>query len=76
MKRTKLRYKFLKERTGENKKRCSSQRNHCVSLLKKTKKDYHNSLNKKDGSEKTFWKTVNETLSFEQDSFKGANLAC
>ena len=63
MKRTKLRYKFLKERTDENKKRCSSQRNHCVSLLKKTKKDYHNSLNKKYGSEKTFWKTVKPFLS-------------
>ena len=35
MKRTKLRHKFLKERTDENKKRY-----YCVSLLKKTKKNY------------------------------------
>ena len=32
-------------------------------MLKKTKKDYHNSLNKKDDSEKTFWKTVKSFLS-------------
>ena len=38
MKRTKLRNKFLKERTDESKKRYTLQRNHCVSLLKNTKK--------------------------------------
>ena len=48
MKRTKLRNKFLKERTDESKKRYASQRNCCVSLLKMTKKDYYNSLNEKD----------------------------
>ena len=37
IKRTKLRNTFLKERTGESKKRYISQRNYCVSLLKKTK---------------------------------------
>ena len=37
MKRTKLRNKFLKERTDESKKRYTSQRNYCVSLLKKDK---------------------------------------
>ena len=39
MKRTKLRNKFLKEGTNESKKPYTSQRNYCVSLLKKTKKD-------------------------------------
>ena len=63
MKRTKLRNKFLKERTDESKKRYTSQRNYCVSLLKKTKKNYYNSLNKKDVSDfKTFW-TVKPFLS-------------
>ena len=38
MKRTKLRNKFLKDRTEENRSRYASQRNYCVSLLKKTKK--------------------------------------
>ena len=59
MKRT----KFLKEITDESKKRYTSQRNYCVSLLKKTKKNY-SSLNEKDVSDnKTFWKTVKPFLS-------------
>ena len=40
MKRTQLRNKFLKERNDENKRKYASQRNYCVSLLRKTKKDY------------------------------------
>ena len=57
MKRTKLRNKFLKERTDESKKRYTLQRNYCVSLLKKAKKNYYDNLNEKDVSDnKTFWK--------------------
>ena len=64
MKRTNLRNKFLKERTDESKKRYTSQRNYCVSLLKKTMKNYYNSLNEKDVSDNnTFWKTVKYFLS-------------
>ena len=64
MKRTNLRNKFLKERTDESKKRYTSQRNYCVSLLKKTMKNYYNSLNEKDVSDNnTFWKTVKHFLS-------------
>ena len=55
IKRPKLCNKFLKERTDESKKRYNSQRNYCISLLKKTKKDYYNSLNEKNVSDnKTF----------------------
>ena len=35
MTRTRLRNKFLKDRSEENKKKYSKQRNYCVSLLKK-----------------------------------------
>ena len=64
MKRTKLRNKFLKESTDESKKRYTIQRNYCVSLLKKTKKNYYHSLDEKDVSDnKTFWKTVKPFLS-------------
>ena len=64
MKRTKLRHKCLKERTDESKKRYTLQRNYCVSLLEKTKKNYYDSLNEKDVSDnKTFWKTVKPFLS-------------
>ena len=47
MKRTNLRNKFLNDRTEENRNSCASQRNYCVSLLKKTKKEYFGNLNKK-----------------------------
>ena len=64
MKRTKLHNKFLKERINESKKRYTSQRNYCASLLKKSKKNYYNILNEKDVSDnKTFWKTVKPFLS-------------
>ena len=47
MKRTKLRNKFLKDRTDESRSRYASQRNYCVSLIKKTKKEYFDNSNKK-----------------------------
>ena len=63
MKKIKLDNKFLKERNGEGKARYTSQQNQCVSLLKETKKDYCNSLNKKDVSDnKAFCKTVKPYL--------------
>ena len=59
MKRTNLRNKFLNDRTEENRNSYALQRNYCVSLLKKTKKEYFGNLNKKNVCDnKTFWKTV------------------
>ena len=40
MTRTRLRNKFLKDRSEENKKKYSKQRNYCVSRLRKSKSDY------------------------------------
>ena len=37
MLRTKLRNRFLKNRSNENKANYMKQQNHCVSLLRKTK---------------------------------------
>ena len=46
------------------KERYASQRNCCLSLLKKTKKGQCNSLNEKGVSDnKNFWKTVKPFLS-------------
>ena len=42
--------------------------------VKKTKKDYYNSLDEKDVCDKSFLEN-NEIFSFGQDGFKGANLA-
>ena len=50
-------------RCDENKRKYSKQRNYCVSLLRKTKKNYYNNLNeKKITDNKTFWKTVKPFL--------------
>ena len=59
MHRTRLRSNFLRNRSDENKRKYSKQRNYCVSLLRKAKKNYYNDLNeKKITNSKTSWKTV------------------
>ena len=64
MTRTRLRSKFLKDRSEENKKKYSKQRNYCVSLLRKSKSNYFGNLNEKDiDDSKTFWKTIKPFLS-------------
>ena len=64
MKRNKLQNKFLKDGTEENRNRYASQRNCCVSLLEKTKKENFGDLNQKNVSDnKKFWKTVKPFLS-------------
>ena len=63
-KRTRLRNKFLKNRTESNRVSYNKQRNFCVSLLRKTKKDYYGNLNEKDVIDnKKFWKTVKPLFS-------------
>ena len=64
MLRTNLRNKFLKNRSNENKTNYVKQRNHCLSLLRKTKREYYSNLDeKKICDSKTFWKTVKPMLS-------------
>ena len=56
-KRTHLRNEFLKNRTESNRVCYNKQRNFCVNLLRKTKKDYYGTLNEKDVIDnETFWK--------------------
>ena len=63
-KRTGLRNKFLKNRTESNRVSYDKQRNFCVSLLRKAKKDYYGNLNEKDAIyNKNFWKTVKPLFS-------------
>ena len=62
-KRTRLRKKFLKNRT-ETKRPCYKKQNFCVNLLRKTKKDFYRNLNEKDAiDDKRFWKTVKPRFS-------------
>ena len=47
MTRSRLRNKFLKNITEENKTRYTKQRNQCVSLLRSAKKKYYGNLDEK-----------------------------
>ena len=59
MKRTRMRNKFLRERTETNRRAYNIQRNYCVSLIQKTKRDYYSNLNQEQVTDnKIFWKTV------------------
>ena len=44
MDRSRLRNRFLKTRSNEDKKAYNTQRNYCLTLVRKAKKDYHNNL--------------------------------
>ena len=48
MTRSRLRNKYLKDKTEENRLLCTQQRSKCVSLLRKTKINYYGNLNLKD----------------------------
>ena len=64
MKRTRLRNCYLKKRSEQNRLSYVKQRNYCVSLLRKTKKDYYANLNVKDIVDiKQFWRTVKSLFS-------------
>ena len=64
MLRTNFRTKFLKNRSSGNKTNYVKQRNHCASLLRKTKKEYYINLDDKQiCHSKTFWKIVKPILS-------------
>ena len=64
MNRSRLRNRFLKNKTDENKKAYNRQRNYVVSLLKKSKHEYYNNLNTKDIIDnKNFWTTVKPLFS-------------
>ena len=44
MDRTRLRHKFLRSRSIEDRNAYKKQRNYCVSLIRKIKQDYYNNL--------------------------------
>ena len=59
MKRKRLRNKFLRKRTEANRRAYNIQRNYCVSLRRKIKRDYYSNLNHKQFTDnKNFWKTA------------------
>ena len=59
MERTRLLNKLRKFNCPENQSAYKRQRNYCVKLLKRSKKDFYNNLNvKKVTDNKYFWKIV------------------
>ena len=58
MKRTRLKHLYLKNKTDTSRIAYIKQRDYCVSLLRKTKKDHYVSLDEKDFAGKQFWGTV------------------
>ena len=64
MKRSRLRDIYVKNKTDTNRIVCIKQRDYCVSLLPKTKKDYYANLNEKDVADnEQFWRTAKPLLS-------------
>ena len=64
MERTRLRNKFLKYKTVSNKIAYNKQRNYCVNLCRKEKKQYYNNLDiNKVIDNKQFWKTIKPAFS-------------
>ena len=59
MNRSRLRNKYLKTPTITNKNNYNKQRNYCVNLLRRVKKEYYNNLDEKTITDnKLFWKTI------------------
>ena len=64
MKRSRLLNLFFKNRSEFNRINYIQQRNYCVSLLRKIKKQYYANLNENNAADKkTFWKTIKPLLS-------------
>ena len=64
MLRTKLRNKFLKQKTTESRSAYNKQRNVCVSILRKAEKSYFENLDIKNLSDnRKFWGTVKPLFS-------------
>ena len=75
MHRSRLRNKFLRERTKESKVAYNKQRNICVSLLRKSKRDYFANLDTKIMKDnRKFWKTVNPLFSEKSYSKESISL--
>ena len=76
MHRTRFRNKYLRNKTVENKRKYTKQRNYCVSLLRKSKREYDINLDVKNITDnKTFWRTVKPFLSDKATSTQKTSLA-
>ena len=75
MTRSRLRNRLLKNRSEENRKLFRKQKNKCVSVLRKSKKDYFANLKEKNiADNKRFWETVKPFLSKKNHLSESINL--
>ena len=59
MKRSRLRNKFLNNKSDIDRKAYNKQRNYCVSLIRREKKEFFSKLNTADISDnKVFWNKI------------------
>ena len=64
MTRSRLRNRFIRSKTAADRIAFNKQRNLCVSILRKAKREYFNKMNKNNITDnKKFWKTVKPYLS-------------
>ena len=74
MHRTRIGNKYLRNKTDENKRKYTKQQNYCVSLLRKSKREYYSNLDVKNITDnKTFWKTIKPFLSDKVTSTQKIN---
>ena len=73
MNRSRLKNRFLKNPNEENKLKYNKQRNYCVNLLRKVKRNYYSNLNIKNITDnKKVWNTVQPL--FSEKSNSGENI--
>ena len=59
MEKSRLRNKFLNTKSDIDRKAYNKQRNICVSLIRREKRNFFNNISTRDITDnKTFWKTV------------------
>ena len=76
MTRSRLRNKFLRCRSDENKRAYNEQRNRCVKLVRSAKKAYYSNLSIKDvNGNKKFWKIVKPPFSEKVNTTENITLA-
>ena len=66
MTRSRVRNKYLNEKSADSKIAYDKQRNYCINILRRSKKNYFADINISsitDNLEKTFWKTVKPLFS-------------
>ena len=75
MNRTRLRNKFLRSRSTEDRSAYNQQRNVYFCLVRKAKKDYYSNLDHKKVTEnKSFWRTVKPLFSDKNSYFSKITL--